>query len=388
MKTYLDHAATTPPFPEVVKAMSIFMMENFGNPSSIHSCGREAKVSLEHAREQVASLLNAPPETIYFTSGGTEADNIAILGAAITEAHLHGKKHIITSAVEHHAVLETCEELFNNMGYELSILPVDQYGMVSPELLQRAMRPDTALVSLMYANNEVGAINPIKELAQIAHQAGALFHCDAVQAVGKIACDVLDLGVDMLSISAHKINGPKGVGALYKRDHLPLYPRIFGGGQEKTIRSGTENTPGIVGFGIAAEITKNNWQRDTAEHAFLRDKFVEGVLSTIPHTQLNGHPEQRIPSNANISFDFINGAELLAKLDEAGIACSSGSACSAGSTKPSHVLQAMGLHGNMLASAIRFSIGLGVDDSQIDYCLQVLQATVAQLREQNPAYHQ
>jgi len=385
MKVYLDHAATTPVFPEVVEAMSSFMLEHFGNPSSIHLFGTEAKSYLEAARKAVADLMNAPAENIYFTSGGTEADNIAVFGCAYDQAENAGKRHIITSAVEHHAVLESCEELERD-GFELTVLPVDGYGMVLPDSLRKALRKDTALVSIMHANNEVGTINPIKEMATIAHEAGAVFHVDAVQSVGKIPCDVIDLDVDMLSCSAHKINGPKGVGALYKKDEINLHRRIFGGGQEKKLRSGTENLPGIVGFGIAAEMTRLIWQRRTAEWAVLRDRLMNGILNTIPHTRLNGHPTQRLPHNANISFDFIEGEALLLYLNMNGIACSAASACSSGLQAPSHVLSAMGLTGHMLSSGVRFSLGLGVDVQQIDYTLDILKDKVALLRNMSPFY--
>lgn len=386
MQVYLDHAATTPMFPEAVAAMSKFMSGHFGNPSSIHLFGENAKACLEKARFQVADLINAPVENIYFTSGGTEADNIAIFGCALQQAKNKGKKHLITSAVEHHAVLESCEELADNHGFELTVLPVDEYGMVQPETLAAALREDTALVSIMHANNEVGTINPIRELVAIAHEAGAIFHVDAVQSVGKIPCDVIELDVDMLSLSAHKINGPKGVGALYKKKEISLYRRVYGGGQESKLRSGTENMPGIVGFGEAAEITCRTWQENAAYWQRLRDRLVDGILKEISHTQLNGHPNDRLPHNAHLSFGFIEGEALLLYLNMNGIACSAGSACSSGVEAGSHVLTAMGLSRQMLASGVRFSIGLGIDEKQIDFCLEVLKDKVAQLRAMSPFY--
>ena len=380
-KVYLDHAATTPLFPQAVEAMTEFLRDHYGNPSSLHSFGREAKVFLEQARADVAALINVSPDNVFLTSGGTEADNIAILGsAAIT-----GKKHIITSATEHHAVLDTCEYL-RKQGFELCILPVDEYGAVLPQVLRDALREDTLLVSVMHANNEVGTVNPVRELAQLAHEAGALFHTDAVQSVGKIEVDAVKLGVDMLTYSSHKINGPKGVGALYVRDGLCLQRQVHGGGQERKLRSGTENLSGIVGFGVAAALTRAGWREEAERLRGLRDLFVSEALRTIPAGRLNGHPQERLPHNANLSFDYIEGEALLLHLDMLGIAASSGSACSSGSLSPSHVLQAMGLSDNWLHSAIRFSLGHGVDEQQMRYVLSVLQDKVASLRKASPFY--
>lgn len=386
MKVYLDHAATTPVFPQVVEVMSQVMLEHFGNPSSMHQYGQDAKVHLDAARSQVADLLHARPEEIYFTSGGTESDNLAIFGCAVQRAEQEGKRHLITSAVEHHAVLETCEELAKHRGFTLTLLPVDGYGMVAPETLAAALRPDTALVTIMHANNEVGTINPIRELAAIAHEAGAVFHCDAVQSVGKIACDVRELDVDLLTCSSHKINGPKGVGALYKKAEISLYPRLFGGGQESKLRSGTENLPGIAGFGQAAELTRLNWRRHSEQWRELRDHLLRQVLGGISESQLNGHPTERLPHNAHLSFNYIEGEALLVYLNMNGIACSAGSACSSGLAEPSHVLTAMGLDGQMLASGIRFSLGLGVDLPQIEYTSGVIRDKVALLRSMSPFY--
>ena len=385
MKVYLDHAATTPIFPEVADAMHNFMIEHFGNPSSTHLFGVDAKKCLENARSQVAALINAPTANVYFTSGGTEADNLAIFGLAFAAAKA-GKKHLITAATEHHAVLESCEELELNFGFELSVLPVDNYGMVQPAVLKEVIRDDTALVSIMHANNEVGTINPITELADITHRAGAYLHVDAVQSVGKIACDVCELDADLLSISSHKINGPKGVGALYLKDGIILTRRVFGGGQEKAIRSGTENMPGIVGFGKAAEITRETWQTKTKSLQKLRDHFSATILSDIPYTQLNGHPTARVPHNAHISFEYLEAEALLNELNIEQIACSAGSACHAGEQINSHVLVAMGLTEPMLIGGLRFSLGYGVDDSQIEYVLAVIKEKVAKLRALNPFY--
>lgn len=383
-KVYLDHAATTPIFPEAVADMTDLMLNHFGNPSSLHFFGRDAKVFLDNARASVAKLINAEPSEIFFTSGGTESDNIAIFGSA---ACAKGKKHLITSAVEHHAVLDSCKELAEE-GFELTVLDVDEYGMVNPEALRKAMRADTFLVTLMHANNEVGTVNPIKELAAIAHEYGALFHVDAVQSVGKIPVDVQELDVDLLTYSSHKINGPKGVGALYKRQGVMITRRVYGGGQEKKLRSGTENMPGIVGFGRAAALTAERWQEEIAECKRLRDMLVDLVLTNIPASRLNGHPTDRLPHNANLSFDFIEGEALLLHLDMNGIACSAGSACSSGSLSPSHVLTAMGMADNWLHSALRFSLGYGVTEEQILYTAKVLQDKVELLRKASPFYNQ
>ncbi len=381
-KVYLDHAATTPIFPEVVSEMSDFLLNHYGNPSSLHFCGRDAKNYLDQARGEVANLIGAASEEIFFTSGGTEADNIAVFGSA---AVAKGKKHLITSAVEHHAILDSCKEL-EKEGFALTVLDVDEYGMVQPETLRQAIRPDTFLVTIMHANNEVGTINPIKELTEIAHQGGALFHVDAVQSVGKIPVNVKDLGVDMLTYSSHKINGPKGVGALYKRQGLRIARRVYGGGQEKKLRSGTENMPGLVGFGKAAALTGERWQAEMAECRRLRDLLVETVLTNIPYSRLNGHPTERLPHNANLSFDYIEGEALLLYLDMQGIACSTGSACSSGSLSPSHVLTAMGLEDRWLHSALRFSLGYGVTEEQIRYTARILEEKVALLRQASPFY--
>ena len=386
MKVYLDHAATTPVFPEVAGKIHHFLLDDFGNPSSSHDFGQKAKETLEQARGLVASLINAPGDAVYFTSGGTEADNLAIFGTALHMAKSKGKRHIITSAAEHHAVLESCEELAADHGFRLTVLPVDRYAMVQPEELEKALTDDTALVSIMHVNNEVGTINPIRELADITHRAGAFIHVDAVQSVGKIACDVEELSADLLSISSHKINGPKGVGALYIKPGVTISKRAFGGNQESAVRSGTENMPGIVGFGEAARLTGQTWQTNTAAWQKLRDRFVDTILKDIPYTHLNGHPYQRVPHNAHISFAYTEADALLDSLNIAGIACSAGSACHAGEQSVSHVLQAMDLDQESLISSLRFSFGHGVDDEQVDYVLAVLKEKVAELRAVNPFY--
>ena len=381
-RIYLDHAATTPLYPEVIDKMASFMREHFGNPSSLHSFGAEAKAYLDDARANVAALIDASPSEITFTSGGTEADNIVIFGAAAI-GEQQGKRHVITSAVEHHAILESCEEL-ERRGFSLTVLPVDQYGMVHPESLRAALQKDTCLVSIMHANNEVGTINPIRELVAVAHEAGVLFHTDAVQSVGKIPCSVKDLGVDFLSYSSHKISGPKGVGALFVKEGTAIKRLVWGGGQERKLRSGTENMPGIVGFGCATKITANLWQKEAAEWKRLRDQFVAEVLSRIPDSYLNGHPTERLPHNANLSFDYIESEALLQYLDMSGIACSSGSACSSGTTLPSHVLTAMKLPEGLIHSALRFTLGHGVTAEQLHRVADILCDKVALLRKMSP----
>jgi len=378
-KIYLDNAATTPVASEVIEAMTDLMKNHFGNPSSIHSFGRDAKVYLENARKSVAGIINAAPEEMFFTSGGTEADNLAILGLA---SRL-GKGHLITTAVEHHAVLDTCVYLSKH-GFDLTVLGVDEYCMIDPEELKKAIRPDTFLVSIMHANNEVGTINPMEEIGKITKEAGVLLHVDAVQSVGKIPVDVKKLNIDMLSMSAHKINGPKGCGAFYRRKGVALSPVIHGGGQERKLRSGTENLPGIVGMGVAADLANSHLAENMANWQAMRDRLIDRVLSEIPDTKLNGHPTCRLPHNANISFNYIEGEALLLHLDMEGIACSTGSACSSNSMEPSYVLKAMGLADEWMHSALRFSIGMGNNMEDIDYVADTLKAKTESLRLASP----
>ncbi len=380
-KVYLDHAATTPLHPEVYSLMCRFMKDTFGNPSSIHSFGREARKWVEEARQQVADLIKASPEEIYFTSGGTEADNLAILGAAA--ARRKKGNHIITSSIEHHAVLDTCKYLEKN-GYEVTFLPVDQYGMVDPDDVRKAIRRDTILISIMHANNEIGTIEPIEEIGRIAREHEVIFHTDAVQTAGKIPIDVEALGVDMLTLSAHKIYGPKGIGALYKRKGLRLVPVVHGGGQEKKLRSGTENTIGIVGFGKAAEIAARDLEEEHDRTKQLRDRLVRGILEKIPEVRLNGHPEKRLPHNVNLSFAYVEGESMLLSLDLKGIAASSGSACSSRALEPSHVLQAIGLPYELIHGSLRMTLGRANDDEDIDYVLDVLPEVVTRLRSFSP----
>lgn len=380
-KVYLDHAATTPLHPEVYSLMCRFMKDTFGNPSSIHSFGREARKWVEEARQQVADLIKASPEEIYFTSGGTEADNLAILGTAA--ARRKKGNHIITSSIEHHAVLDTCKYLEKN-GYEVTFLPVDRYGMVDPDDVRKAIRRDTILISIMHANNEIGTIEPIEEIGRIAREHEVIFHTDAVQTAGKIPIDVEALGVDLLTLSSHKIYGPKGIGALYKRKGIRLLPVVHGGGQEKKLRSGTENTIGIVGFGKAAEIAARDLEVEYDRTKRLRDRLVQGILEKIPEVRLNGHPEKRLPHNANFSFAYVEGESMLLSLDLKGIAASSGSACSSRALEPSHVLKAIGLPYELIHGSLRMTLGRANDEEDIDYVLEVLPEIVNRLRSFSP----
>lgn len=385
-RVYLDHSATTPVDPEVASLIMTYYTEKYGNPSSIHSFGQEAKNALEEARSQVADLIGAKPEEITFTSGGTEADNLAVLGVA--EAYRKKGKHLITTAIEHHAVLDTFEFLAKN-GFELTILPVDQYGVVSPEEVKKAIRPDTILLSVMHANNEVGTIQPIAEIGKISRQHGVIFHVDAVQSLGKIPVNVNELQVDMLTVSSHKIYGPKGVGALYVRKGIRLVPRVHGGGQEKKRRSGTENTPGIIGFGKACELAKQRMAEEAETLKKLRDKLMQGILDRIDYVKVNGPiGEQRLPNNVNVSIRFVEGEALLLSLDMVGIAASSGSACTSGSLDPSHVLLAMGLPHEIAHGSLRFSLGHQNTEEDINYVLEQLPKIIERLRMMSPLYDQ
>ncbi len=381
---YLDHAATTPPFGPVIAGISTFMRENFGNPSSLHVFGTNAKQALEQSRVKVAALINAEPEEITFTSGGTEADNLAIFGVA----NKIGKGHLITSAVEHHAVLDTIVHLGKAYPdkFSYTLVPVDQYGVVSAQAVRDVLREDTIFVSIMHANNEIGTINPIKEIGEVVHAYNPkiTFHVDAVQSVGKIPVDVNELGIDLLTVSSHKINGPKGAGALYRKKGVTLQRMVYGGGQEKKLRSGTENLPGIYGFGIAAEITKEEWQEHANQLNQMCAHLVERIIAEIPEVKLNGHPGLHLPQTVNFSFNYIEGEALLLRLNLRGIACSNGSACSSGSFEPSHVLLALGLEPHWSNSSIRFSLGYGNTMEDIDYVVDTLKEQVASLRSASP----
>jgi len=381
---YLDHAATTPVRPEVAEAVRHHMLTEFGNASSVHAFGRTAREAIEEARARVADLMGARPDEIVFMSGGTEADNMAIRGALLAN-HERGR-HIITSKIEHHAVLHTCEALEKEGLAEVTYLPVDETATVDPEDVARAVRPDTALVTIMFANNEVGTIQPVAQIARICREKGILFHTDAVQAYGAVPIDVDELGIDLMSVSAHKLYGPKGVGALFARKGRKVRPLIFGGAQEKRRRAGTSNVPGCVGFGVAAELAAKEMPERERHLTRLRDRLISGVLDRIEFSRLNGHPTRRLPNNANFSFEFVEGESILLALDMRGIAASSGSACTSGSLEPSHVLRAMGLEPEVAHGSVRMSLGTGTTNEDIEYVLEVLPEVIDRLRAMSPLY--
>jgi len=381
-RIYLDHAATTPTHPEVVEAMLPYLSDVFGNPSSIHSFGQEAKAVVEESRDKIAALVGARSEEIVFTSGGTEADNFAIKGIAYAN---EGKgNHIITTTIEHHAVMETCKSL-QKRGFEVTYLPVDSYGLVDPQDFKKAISDKTILISVMHANNEVGTIEPIAEIGKIVQEKGIYFHTDAVQAVGHIPVKVDDLGVDLLAMSAHKLHGPKGVGALYIRKGTKLIPFMHGGEQE---RAGTENVPAIVGFGKAAEIAQGEIETEAKRLIHLRDKLIKGLVEQIEHIRLNGHPTKRLPNNVNVSIEFVEGESMLLNLDLEGIAASTGSACSSSSLEPSYVLLAMGLSHELAHGSLRFSLGRETTEDDIARVLEVLPRISTKLRAMSPMAQQ
>lgn len=380
-QVYLDYSATTPVKDEVVKEMIPYFSSMFGNPSSLYGPGLEAKKGLDTARERVAALINAEPREVFFTSCGTEADNWVIEG--VSDNLRNRGKHIITSRIEHHAVLHTCEYLEKH-GFEVTYLDVDHEGFVDPEDLKKAIRDDTVLVSIMMVNNEIGTVEPIKELAAIAKERGVLFHTDAVQALGNVPIDVRELGVDFMSMSAHKIYGPKGVGALYVRKGTRLSNFMHGGAQESKKRAGTENTAGIVGFGKAAELAMKNLDSHIEHSRSLRDDFWQQIKSRIPDVQLNGPAGSRHPGNLNVSFDYIEGEAILLMLDRNGISVSTGSACSSKSLSPSHVLEAIGVSVTRMNGTVRFTVGDFTTKEDIDYAVEVLVKTVERLRELSP----
>ena len=380
---YADNAATTPVTPAVLEAMTPWLMENYGNPSSIYSIGRAARTAVEKARRQVAAALNAKPGEIYFTSCGTEADNWALKGSMRRWA-AKGKKHLITAAFEHHAILHSAKAL-EKEGFEVTYLPVTPEGLVDPAELEKAIREDTALVSIMLANNEIGTVQPIAELAAIAHAHGAWFHTDAVQAVGHIPVDVKALGVDMLSLSGHKFHAPKGVGALYVKKGI--LPNIFmdGGAQEKGRRAGTENLASIVGLGEAITVATASLEENMARITAMRDRLIDSLLQ-LPRTRLNGSREHRLPGNLNISFEGIEGESLLLRLDMAGICASSGSACTSGSLDPSHVLMAIGLKHEVAHGSLRLSLSELTTEEDIDYIIAQVPPIVEGLRAMSPVW--
>ena len=379
---YMDNAATTAVRKEVLDAMLPYFTEHYGNPSSIHSVGRDARRAVENARRQVAAALGAQPQEIYFTAGGSESDNWALRCA--TEMLEKKGKHIITSAIEHHAVLHTCEYLEKKRGYRITYLPVDEFGLVNPEDVKNAIAEDTVLISIMMANNEIGTIEPIAEIAKIAKAAGVLFHTDAVQAIGAIPVNVDALGVDMLSLSAHKFHGPKGVGALYIRKGVRINNLIYGGAQERNLRAGTENLASIVGLGKAIELAVAEQPDYAVRMSKLRDELMDGILAAIPDVRVNGHRTQRLPGNANVSVRYIEGESLLMRLDLAGVEGSSGSACTSGSLDPSHVLLAIGLPHEIAHGSLRLSLGIGITEEDVRYVLEVLPGIVQTLRAMSP----
>lgn len=382
-RIYLDNAATTRVRPEVAEAVLPAMTETYGNASSVHSFGREAKKAMEKARAQVAAAIGAKKEEIYFTAGGSEADNWAIKGAA----HALRRKglHIITTSIEHHAVLHTCQAL-EKEGFEVTYLPVDEYGLVTPEQVEAAIRPDTILVSVMAANNEIGTIEPIAEIGAVCRAHKVLFHTDAVQAVGHMPLDVAAMQIDMLSLSGHKFYAPKGVGALYIRTGVRIENLIEGGAQERSRRAGTENVPAIVGMGKAIELITAEMAEENARISGLRDRLIAGILDAIPESRLNGHPTKRLPGNVNVSIRYIEGEALLLSLDMAGIAASSGSACTSGSLDPSHVLLAIGLPHEIAHGSLRLTIGRDNTQDEIDRVLEELPKIVSRLRAMSPLY--
>ncbi len=380
---YFDHAATTPVSSEVLEKMLPYLKGNFGNPSSIYFLGRESKKAIEEAREKVANAIGANPREIFFTGSGTEADNWAIKGVAYSNRNKGN--HIITTSIEHHAVLHACRYLESD-GFEVTYLPVDENGLLSPEDVLKEIKPGTILISVMFANNEIGTIQPIKEIGKIAKDRGIIFHTDAVQAVGSVPIDVNDLNVDLLSMSAHKLYGPKGVGALYIRKGVKISSFIHGGAQERGRRASTENVAGIVGLGEAIKIATENMEENNKKLMSLRDRTIEEVLEKIPYTRLNGDRYKRLPGNVNFSFEFIEGESLLLMLDMKGIAASSGSACTSGSLDPSHVLLAIGLPHEIAHGSLRITFGKDNTHEDIDALMDVLPEIVGRLREMSPLY--
>jgi len=380
---YMDHSATTFVKPEVLEAMIPYFTEHFGNPSSIYGIARDSKKAIDVARLQTAKALGADPDEIYFTSGGSESDNWAIKGVAL--ANRKRGNHIITTQIEHHAVLHTCRFL-EKEGFEVTYLPVDQYGLVNPVDLEKAITDKTILISVMYANNEIGTIEPVVELGAIARKHKVYFHTDAVQAIGNVPMDVKGQNIDLLSLSAHKFYGPKGVGALYIRKGVRIENLIHGGGQERKRRAGTENIAGIVGLGKAIELATADIPGHNEKIGAMRDRLIKGVLEKIPNSRLNGHPEKRLPGNFNVSFEFIEGESMLLWLDDAGVCASTGSACTSGSLEPSHVLLATGLPVELSHGSLRLTLGDANREEDVDFVLDILPKVVQKLRDMSPLY--
>lgn len=386
-RVYFDHNSTTPLAPEVFEAMKPYLGEDYGNASSVHWYGQRARDAVEAARERVARLLNARPAEIVFSSGGTEADNTALFGAveAARPRSAAGAKHVVTTAIEHHAVLNAAQAL-ERRGVSVTYVPVGAGGVLDPCDVEHAIRPETVLVSVMQANNELGTIQPIEEIGQMTRELGVLFHTDAVQSAGKIAVDAERLGVDLLSLSAHKLYGPKGVGALYVRKGTPLAPLLYGGHHERDRRPGTENVPGIVGLGKAAEIAAGCLAEESVAVAGLRDGLEAGIIERVPRSRVNGDPSRRQPNTANLSFAHIDGEAFVIALDLRGVACSTGAACSSGSIEPSHVLAAIGLSKAQARSSIRFSLGRFTNQEDVAYALEIIPEVVKRLRSLSPHY--
>ena len=382
-RIYMDHNATTPVLPDVLEAMLPYFREYFGNASSVHSFGRDARNGMEEARERLANFIGAQSSEIIWTSGGTESDNFAIEGAAYD--NIKKGKHIITSLIEHPAILNTCKHLETH-GFEVSYLTVDKYGVIDLDELRNLIRDETVLITVMQANNEVGTIQPLKEIGKIAKEKGIIFHSDAVQSLGKIPINVNDLGVDMLSFSAHKIYGPKGIGALYIRKGTKVEPLIRGGHHERNRRGGTENVPGIVGFGKAVEIASSDMEQESKRLWNLTEKLKDGLLEKLDYIYVNSHPTQRLPNTMNISFDYVEGESILLNLDMKGVAASTGSACSSGSLEPSHVLLALGICSATAQGAIRFSLGRSNTEEDVNFILDELPIIVNRLRSMSPLY--
>ncbi len=381
---YLDHAATTATRPEVVEAMLPYFTENYGNPSTVYDLGAKNKTVVTESRETIAKALGTEAANIYFTAGGSESDNWALVATA--EAYKNKGNHIITSKIEHHAILHTCEYLEKERGYEVTYVDVDENGVIKLDELKKAIRPTTILISVMFANNEIGTIQPIKEIGAIAHEHGILFHTDAVQAFGQLPINVDELNIDMLSASGHKLNGPKGIGFLYIRKGVKIRSFIHGGTQERKRRAGTENVPGIVGLGKAVEIAVATMDERIKKETELRDHLIDRILAEIPYTRLNGDRDCRLPNNANFSFQFIEGESLLIMLDMAGICGSSGSACTSGSLDPSHVLLAIGLPHEIAHGSLRLTLGEDNTMEEMDYVVDKIKGIVERLRSMSPLY--
>jgi cysteine desulfurase len=382
-RIYLDNNATTAVAPEVFETMRPYLVEEYGNASSIHWYGQQAKSAVERAREQVARLINARPSELVFTSGGTESDNAAIFG--VVEAARSEPKHVVSTAIEHHAVLNTCQAL-EKSGVKVTYVRVGSSGVVDPDDVRRALRPETVLISVMHANNELGTLQPLEEIGRIARERDICFHTDAVQSVGKVPVDVEKFGVDLLSLSAHKLHGPKGVGAMYIRKGTFLRPLLYGGHHERDRRPGTENTPGIVGLGKAAELALARLEEEALRVGSLRDRLEQGILREVPLAAINGGSAQRLPNTSNVRFDYIEGEGFVISLDLRGIACSTGAACSSGSLEPSHVLSAIGRSPEEARSSIRFSLSRFNTAEEIDITLEILPKVVEQLRSLSPHY--